>query len=1159
MSLSERSVNKPTTVLMIFILLVALGIYAALNLPIDRFPDMELPYIAIMTTYENAGPEEVEQSVTRILESSLSGVSGLKEMASQSSTGQSVIYLEMNYGTNLDESVASCRDKIDIVRKYLPDDADSPVMFKMDPSMMPIMSVAIKGNRTPEELRKLAEDVVQPKLEQVDGIASANISGGREKCIRVDIPRDRLEAYNLTVTAVAQMIGAQNVQSAGGSITSGDINYTIQSAGKYHSLEDVKDTVISWKVTSNDVGAVPQVRTIKLRDIADVYEGYKKQSTLAFMNGEPCVSLSLQRQSGKNSVQAAKKVRKQIEEIKKILPRDVSMLEIWNTTDSIEATINDVIKSVVEGAFLAILVLIIFLRSVKSTLIIGISIPVSLLVTIVLMWLRGMTLNMISLAGLLIGVGMLVDNSIVVLENIYSYRQKDAKPKVAAVLGSQEMVAAITSSTLTTICIFLPMIMLKQKMGMIGQLLDDLAVTIVFSLCCSLIVAITLVPVLSSSYLIVSNAGDRRDKDGKINRALGQFFDKLDYVYSQAVAKTLRHKKILFAAIFALFGLSIFTVIKIGYVFMPESESSNVSISITMPKGTRLDITEGVVKEIESIVNQEVVGIKHLSSTVGGGGWGSSSADTNTATVRIKLYDEHDRKPGYDNAQAVKDKMRPYFTKFPGAEIQFGKRQDGMGSGLIVDIRCDDLQLLASQTKKIEELLKEKSTDYIDEVSSNLEDGLPEVKIVFDRDLMYNLALNVYSVGAEIKANIDGTTATRYEDKGDEIDLIVSLAEEDKAKLTDLDSIFVTNSNGTRIPISTFGHYEESTSPVSILRQEQTRMTQITLTPKKGLSIQDIQLKVDALIKENLPQEEGVTISFSGDNADFIEAAINFTVVIIMAAALVFAIMASQFESFKDPFIVIFTIPLSFIGVVAIYLLSGQKISMVSIFGFLMLVGMIVNNGIVLVDYTNLLRRRGYELFDACVEAARSRLRPILMSTLTTIISLIPMSFFPSEGTEMIQPISMTVLGGLSFGSLMTLFVMPSLYYIFNAGYGKKIDKMNRKINKLVDLRGNDNYNQISIEKKIKRLQKKKNKLELKDYNEKEGFVSIIQGEDNVTLKSQPAKAKTSKGTSKTETVVAEEKPVKAKRTRTSKTSSAKAEEKKSEEVKSEEDKDDNK
>lgn len=1132
MTLSERSVNKPTTVLMIFILLVALGIYATFNLPIDRFPEMELPYVIVYTTYENAGPEEVEQSVTRTLEASLSGVSGLKKMYSQSSTGVSIVQLEMNYGTDLDEAVNGCRDKIDLVRKYLPDDAESPVIFKMNPSMMPIMAIAVRGNRTPEELRKLAEDVIQPKLEQIDGIASANISGGREKCIRVDIPRDRLEAYNLTISAIAGLIATQNIQSAGGSITSGDINYTIQSAGKYDSLEDVKDTVISWKPAGMLADGTPVTRTVKLRDIADVYEGYKKESTLAYMNGEPCVSLSLQRQSGKNSVVAAKKVRKQVEVLKKTLPSDISIVEVWNTTDDIQNTISAVVESVIEGALLAILVLVVFLRSFKSTFIIGISIPVSLLITLVLMWLRGMTLNMISLAGLLIGVGMLVDNSIVVLENIYSYRQKDAKPKVAAILGSQEMVAAITSSTLTTVCIFIPMLMLKSKMGMIGQLLDDLSMTIIFSLMCSLVVAITLVPVLASSVLVVDNVGDKRDEtwSGKINRALGSFFDKLDLVYSGAVKKILHHKKLTLGFILLLFFASIFVVYKIGYVFMPETETSNISLDVAMPKGTKLEITEAVTKELESIIQQEIVGIKRISSTVGGAGFLSSASDTHKATIRIALFDEKDRLSGYDSAETAKQKLRPYFTKFPGAEISLSSGMNSMTSGLVVEIRCDDLDKLGKTTKEITDLLKATTGEWVNEVKSNLEDGLPEVKIVFDRDRLYNLGLTIYSIGAEVKASIDGQTATRYEDNGDEIDLIISLAEEDKAKLTDLDSIFVTTQSGLRIPLSSFAHYEEGTSPVAIMRQEQTRMTQITCTPKKGLAIQDIQNHVSKIIAENIPSEDGLTISYTGDNEDFMEALINFVVVIIMAAALVFAIMASQFESFKDPFIVIFTIPLSFIGVATIYLLSGQKLCMVSVFGFLMLIGMIVNNGIVLVDYTNLLRRRGYGLEDACVEAARSRLRPILMSTLTTIISLIPMSFFPSEGTEIIQPISMTVLGGLSFGSLMTLFCMPALYYIFNWGNQRKLVKLNKKLNKLNDLRGNDSYDVEAIEKKILKLEARKTKLEVQDKRREESIRSVAvkeetdEAEESVVEAKPAAKKTRAKKTSVKETSAKEKK-----------------------------------
>ena len=1049
MTLSERSVKKPTTVVMIFILLIAFGVYAMLSLPIDRFPEMDLPYILVSTTYSNAGPEEVETSVTRTLESSLSGVSGLKKLTSSSSSGSSMIILEMNYGTDLDAATGDIRDKIDLVRNYLPTEAKAPVMFKMNPSMMPIMMLSIDGNRSPEELRKYAEDVVQKRLEQIDGVASAYIIGGREKCIRVDVPRDRLEAYSLTISGIAQLIGAQNIQSAGGTIKSGEINYTIQSAGKYKNLEDIRNTVISWKVSAPDASGIPVVRTVKLRDIADVYEGYKEETSLAFMDGQPCVMMLIQKQSGKNSVAAANAVRKNLPKIIANLPNDVKIGEVFNTTDDIEATIHAVVESVIEGALLAILVLFVFLRSFKSTFIIGLTIPISLMVTIVLMNLRGMTLNMISLAGLLIGVGMLVDNAIVILENIYTYRQRDAKPEVAAILGSQEMISAITSSTLTTVCIFLPLILLKSKMGMVGQLFDDLSFTIIFSLLCSLIVAIVLVPVLASKYLVIDNVGHKRDssRSGVLNRAFSNFFDSMDTGYSKFVRKVLHHKKLTIFIILVLFVVSMFGLVKNGYVFMPETASTNVSVKFTMPKGTRIEVTEAVMHEFESIVRQELKGIKNVTLSVGGSGMMSSASDTNVGTMRIRLYEEKLREPGWDDESTAKDKLRPYFTKFPGADIAFDSGQGGMGNaGLVVEVRTDDLTLLGTTAKKLVDVIKLHASDYVNEVSTDWEDGLPEVKITFDRERMYNMGLNIATVGNEIKANISGTTASRYEDHGDEIDIVVQLSDEDKAKLNDLDNIFATNSNGQRIPLSSFASYEQAEAPVTIRRANQARIAKVTIKQKPKVSLDEVQGKINEIIKNNIPSDENLTIGFSGDNEDFKENAKNFMIVIIMAAALVFAVMASQFESFKDPFIVLFTIPLSFIGVSVIHIMTKTQLNMISILGCLMLVGMIVNNGIVLVDYTNLLRKRGYNLEEACVESARSRLRPILMSTLTTIISLIPMAFFPSEGTEIIQPISLTVLGGLSFGSCMTLVMMPVLYFIFNSAKERKEARRQRRL-----------------------------------------------------------------------------------------------------------------
>lgn len=1044
MTLSERCVNKPTTTLLIFLVLIGLGLYCTASLPVDMYPDMDLPYMIVYTGYGNAGPEEVEQSVTRTLESSLSGLSGLKELTSRSQSGVSVVILQFEYGTNLDAAAGDIRDKIDMVRTYLPEDADSPITIRMDPSMMPIMMVAVQGNRTPEELRQFAEDVIQPRLEQQDGVASAKVIGGREKSINVEIPRDRLEAYGLSISSVVQMIGAQNIQSSGGVITSGDVNYTIKANGKYQDLEDLKNTVISYKASASDGFNAPEVRTVRLRDIADVYEGYKDESTLAYLDGEPSVMLMIQKQSGKNSVSAAKKVRKALVELKKELPADVSMTETYNTTDIIEQTINEVVSSVVQGALLAIAVLFIFLRSLKSTIIVGLAIPISVLITLFLMYFKGITINSISMVGLLLGIGMLVDNSIVVLENIYAYRQKDAKPKVAAILGSQEMAMSITSSTLTSVCIFLPMLMFQSKLGMMGQMFHDLAYTIIFSLLCSLLVAICLVPVLTSKYLRIDKIDDSGDSVGdRINRAFNRFFYNMENSYARGVSWVLHHRRLSIGVLVILFVLSVAAIKLVGFIFMPESAANSVVVDFELAKGTRLEVTEDTVREFENMALQDLKGVKYTSVTVGGTSMMASSSETNTGSITFMLYEQKEREKGWDNEHSAKEKLRRYFNMFPGAELTFGSNMNSASSssGMSIDIRSDDLNLVRATAAQVTELLKEKGGDLVTEVTSDQEDGLPQAEIIFDRDRMYQFGLNIYSVEADIKGAIDGTTASRLTKNGDDIDIVVRLPEKDKSRLNDLDEISVINSSGQRIPLSSFAHYVESTAPVTIYRENQARIIHVTGKPIAGLSLDKVQAGIKRLIDDNIPKDENVTISFSGDYEDLQEAAANFGLVILIAAILVFVVMASQFESLFDPFIVIFTIPLSFIGVMMIYGISGNQLNLITIMGMLVLVGTIVNNGIVLVDYTNLLRKRGLALEEACVEAARNRLRPILMSTLTTVISLAPMAFFPGEGSQSMQPISLTVFGGMTFGSLMTLFLMPTVYYIFNARRLRRLAK----------------------------------------------------------------------------------------------------------------------
>lgn len=1060
MSFSKLAVKKPVTTLITFILATLLGIYCTITLPIDLYPDMDIPYIMVFTSYSNAGPEETEKSVTRTMESALSSVTGLKKLQSQSMTGTSLVVLEFEYGTNLDEAKADIRDKIDMIRNYLPDSADSPVIFQMDPSMIPIMGLVVSGTRTPEELSSYVEDIIQPRLEQVDGVASATLVGNSEKCIKVEVPRDRLDAYGLTITQICQMIGAQNMTSSGGQIEQGDTNYTISAEGTYKSVEDVKGTVVTYKANSKG-----EIVPILLRDVANVYAGYKDVTSEAYVGGKSCVMLMVQKQSGKNSVATAEKCRAQVKKILQELPGDVKIIEAYNTTDDINNTIKNVVSSLLQGIVLAVVVLYIFLRSIKSTFIIALSIPISVLITLALMYFCGFTINMMTLSGLLLGIGMLVDNSIVILENIFSYRERDAKADVAAVLGSEEMLGSITASTLTSVCIFLPMVMFQKMLGMMGKLFVSFAFTIIFSLLCSLLTAAVLVPVLSSKYLVVEKQSERKMPkwlqgfDGLMSR----FFTWLDNAYASGVEKVLRHRKLVIISLVVLFIASISAVKVIGFIFMPEEATTSVSVSLEMPKGTTLDLTREVIQQYEANVLKDLKGVKYSLVSVGGSTMMSTASDSNTATLRISLYPESERLPDYDNEKSTKEKCRKYFNSFPGAEFTFSSGMSFASSAIDVVIRSDDLNLARATSKEIQKVIKENCSDYVNEVTSDLEDGLPQLKINLDRNRMYELGITAYGAGSELNAAINGKTASRYDDNGTQIDIVVGLDEADKQKFGDLENIYVTNSMGNRIPFASFSRYEESLAPVTIRRENQSRTIRLSVEPKSGISINEVQEAIADTVRKNVVLDEKVMVSYEGSFEDMIDSVKKFSVIIIMAVLLVFAVMASQFESYRDPFIILFTIPLSFIGVIFIYLITHTMLNIVSVVGMLVLVGTIVNNGIVLVDYTNLLRKRGYALKEACIEAARSRLRPILMSTLTTVTSLIPMAFFPGETGAMTQPIGLTVLGGMTFGSLMTLFVMPVIYFIFNKkGEDKRLAQLEE-----------DLKNPLKIEKEIKAEERK--------------------------------------------------------------------------------------
>ncbi len=1065
MNISKIAVNRPTTFLIIFILIIGIGIYASLDLSIDLYPDINPPVLFVFTNYQGTGPEEIEKTITRPLESSLSNVSNIKEITSTSSEGASQILLEFTWGTDMSEASNEVRDKLEYIKEYLPDDAESPMIFKFDPSMFPIMYLGIKGNREPEDLRKIGEDIIQPRLEQVEGVAMAGISGGRERVIRVEIPQNRLEAYNLTLTQISAMLIGQNVQISAGSIEEGNKNFLIRTSGEYERIEDIKNTVIAYRGGSyNEQGKTNNI-VVRLRDVANVYDGLKDAEDLIFVNGLPSVFITVQKQSGTNSVRTAKNVYKRMKRLKNEIPHNVSIEVIYDTTKIIKQSLSQVAFTAIFGAFLAIIILFLFLRSFKSVLIIGLSIPISIVITMLLMYFFGFTLNVMTLAGLALGIGMLVDNSIVILENIYRYREKGAKVTASAILGSQEMINAIMASTLTTICVFAPIAMFKTQLGMYGELFSGLAFTVVFSLASSLFVAMFLVPVLSSKYFPLSSQLERNltGFPKRFDDYMNNLLNKLDDLYKKALSYVLKKRLYTILIIAAVLLITLFMSGIAGFQLMPDSDDDNVQLKLELPVGTKLEITKSITDQFEQIIKEEIKGYKNILIQAGERSFFGflGSVQSHKGTIFITLEDKMSKR--VETSSEIKSKLRKHFNDFPSVIFEFDSNQGMMQSASPIDIlvKSNDLDKARETAYEIKELIKDKVKE-ITEPNVDFKEGLPQVEIFINRDKAYSLGLTIDAIGREIRANIDGITASKYKEGADEYDIFVILDPKDRDAIPDLDKIFVLNNSGDKIPLASIAHREKTLGPINIKRENQTRTIHVTggLEKKievngknKRVKLNEVELKVRKLINSEISQGDDLIIDFSGDYADLIEYGLKLIIILLLSIALVFGIMASQFESFLDPLIIFFTIPLTLIGVIWIYLVTFEQFSILSMVGLIVLSGIVVNNGIVLVDYTNLLIKRGYKIIDACIEAGRNRLRPILMTTLTTILGLLPMAFIKTEGSTLSRAIAKTVVGGLTVSTIFTLFLIPVIYSLFNQMSQKRKIKQQQKRQEQLEIR----------------------------------------------------------------------------------------------------------
>ncbi len=1030
MSLPRRIVARPILITIVFALVIVVGLFVLNSVAIDLFPANENLVVMVRTSWPGNGPETVENLVTRVLERSLSGVQGLSTMTSSSSEGSSFIRMEFVYGTNLDAAVNAVRDKLDSVRRSLPDDVDIPTINRFDMSSMPIMRLVMRGARTVEELREIADQAVQPRLEQAAGVASVGVSGGRTAIVRADVSQNRLEAYGLTIGTIAAALAAQNVQLGAGSMAEGGVNYTLKTTGDFRSVGEIADAVIAYR----------NGRGIRLADVADVSRGWVDQTSFVEINGESGVSVSVRKESGSNSVKVADAVYAKMGELQRILPPGVSLEVLSDDTRLIRSTIRDLFISALEGAGLAMAFVFIFIRSIRPTIIIGLSIPISLVVTMLAMYFAGITLNMMTLTGLILGVGMIIDSSIVILDNIQQYRDRGAKVRVASMLGTQEMLAPISASNLTTIVVFVPMLMYSRQLGMIGIMFRGAIFTIVISLVASWIVAVFLVPVLSSKYLPVVTRAEHpirspilRAVDGAFARAL----DGLNRGYRAALTAALHHRLLTLLLVAAILALSLAFTPRMNIVFAPPMTDDSITVSAALPLGTTLEETRDVIEQLAAVARREIRGIKNMIVTAGeSSGFRFGADSSNAGSINITMDDEGG-KP--DPAAVVREKLRAHFGDFPQAAFAFseGRFRLGRRGDIDIAVRSTDFALVMATAKSIRALIREKVPQAL-EPTMDTEEGLPQIGISIDRERAYAYGLSVSQVAREIRANVYGTTATTYHEGGKDYGVVLRLADADRQKLPDLERIFVMSPAGARVPLSDVARLEKGTGPVSISRENQARTVHVRANLGGGVRADAVEASIRSAISSSLVLDENVTLEYMGSWSEVSSTSRTFLLVLVLAILLVFGVMAGQYESFRDPLINLFTIPLMAIGVILVHAVTKNAFSMFTLVGLVMLVGIVVNNGIILVDYINLLRKRGLPLMQACLEGGASRLRPVLMTAISAILGVVPMALFPSENASIMQPIGLAVMGGLASSTFITLLIIPVIYFIFNSNGTRK-------------------------------------------------------------------------------------------------------------------------
>jgi len=1040
MKLSDLSINRAVTFSMIFIAIAAFGLVSLARLSPELLPDITFPVVSVIVSYEGVGPEDIERLVARPIEETLSTVTNINEVSSTCREGVVITMLMFDWGTDMDAATADVRERLDLVKDFLPQDSDEPVIFKFDVSMEPIVYLGISSDTLePAEIRKLSENEVEPILERLEGVAMASTLGGAKREIQVQIDRSKMEAHNLSINQVTNALRSENINMPAGDIYEDKFNPLLRTVAEFTSVEQLSNVVVSYQ------DGAP----IYVKDIAQVYDTYSDRNQVIRLNGQPAVTLYLQKQAGANTVEVVDKAKEAIKELEKKFEGniDVNFTVIMDQSRFIKRSLGNLTNVAVIGAVLAVVVLFFFLHNIRSVIIIALAIPMSIVATFLAMDAGGITLNMLSMGGLALGIGMLVDNAVVVLENVFRHREEGEDRKTAASRGTSEVSTAIIASTMTTISVFLPIVFVP---GIAGVMFEDQALTVTFSLACSLLVALTLVPLLCSRFLSLESESRRIRLLSNLSRAVGLCMEKLDDFYQNVLNWALDHRKLVVLIIVVLFIMSIAIVwpLKlVGTEFIPDMDQGQIYLTVETSPGTSLEFTEKAIQQIENII-MDVAG-KDLDSVFTNAGSGEgftalfSGGGSHSATINIILVDPEKRERSQNEIErAIKDRLAEVpgiklaGSGDPGAEMMgFG------GSPVDIEIYGYDRNLAQELANKIKDMVQ--NIEGTVDVQTTIEKASPETQIIVDRDRAYSMGLNVASIASQVQANVKGTVATRFREGGDEYDVLVRLKEKDRVNMEDVYNIPIISPMMQEIPLKNVAKLKSADSPVAIERKDQERIVRV-IADLKGRDLGSVTNDIRKGL-ESIEVPEGFIVQIGGSGQEQAESFQWLGLALIGAVFLVYAVMASLFESLLDPFIIMFTFPLALIGVVWTFFFSGTIFSIIAFVGVIMLAGIVVNNAIVMVDYINQLRDRGMELREAIVQGGRIRLRPVLITALTTILAMVPLALGVGSGSEIRYPMARAVVGGLSVSTVLTLVVVPVIYSVFESLSGKWKERHERK------------------------------------------------------------------------------------------------------------------